>query len=42
MLRKRLPEKKNTQKLNALWKELAVLHLLKKPVSANRQKTTLT
>lgn len=38
MLRKRLPEKKDIQKLNMLCKELDVLHLLKKnPVSANTQ-----
>lgn len=38
MLRKRLPEKKDIQKFNMLWKELDVLHLLKKtPVSANPQ-----
>lgn len=38
LLRKRLPEKKDIQKFNMLWKELDVLHLLKKtPVSANPQ-----
>lgn len=30
MLRKRPPEKTDTQKLTMLWKELGVLHLLKK------------
>lgn len=38
MLRTEHPEKTDTQKLNVLWKELDVPHLLKEPISANPQK----